>query len=354
MKKTILASLAVLLLAASSCDIFLPPDELGEIYLRFSDASFAFTKETIENLPDTNNFILSVKDSKGSSIYEGPYGSSPESILVGSGSYTVSVLSSEFKEPKFSAPQYGDRQVVVVEPGKPSFVELICRQMNSGVRLRISSDFLTSYPQGSLLLKNDDGKLLYGYSERRVAYFNPGAVSLVLSNGSRDDVLLTRTLESQEILTLSISAPAAASKGGVSIQIDTMRNYLYEDYVIGSQGDKGQDAENAMNVSAARSSVGTEDVWVYGYIVGGDLTSSSASFKGPFKSRTNLVIASRASTSDKSVCMSVQLQKGNIRDVLNLVDNPDMLGTQVFLKGDIVESYYGIPGLQNITEFKIK
>lgn len=99
---------------------------------------------------------------------------------------------------------------------------------------------------------------------------------------------------------------------------------------------------------------GEEDVWVYGYIVGGDLSSSGASFTPPFKSRTNIIIAARSSTADKSSCMSVQLQKGDIRDALNLVDNPDILGDQIFLKGNIVEAYYGIPGIQGITEYEFK
>ena len=86
----------------------------------------------------------------------------------------------------------------------------------------------------------------------------------------------------------------------------------------------------------------------------GDLSSSSASFSTPFKSRTNLLLGTRSSSSDKGSCLSVQLLKGDIRDALNLVDNPDILGTQIFLKGDIVESYYGIPGIQNITEYEIK
>ena len=52
--------------------------------------------------------------------------------------------------------------------------------------------------------------------------------------------------------------------------------------------------------------------------------------------------------------MSVQLAKGDIRDDLNLVDHPELLGRQVFLLGDIVESYYGIPGVQNISEYRLK
>ena len=51
--------------------------------------------------------------------------------------------------------------------------------------------------------------------------------------------------------------------------------------------------------------------------------------------------------------MSVQLSSGAIRDALNLVDNPGLLGTQVWIKGDIVAAYYGIPGIQSISEYSL-
>lgn len=350
---TLPAALAVVC-ALASCEAFIPERPQGRLFLRFSEDVFLATRATY-TIPDTNDFILTVHDSKGEELYRGKYGDSPGSMSVPEGSYTVSAVSEEFSSPRFSAPQYGDRQVVSVRPGSDVSVELVCRQMNSGVKLNIASNFLSSYPNGSLLLKSDEGKLLYSYSERRIAYFNPGSVSLVLSDGGRDEVLLTRFLESQEILVLNVSAPASGSiRQGVSVSIDTTRNWTVEDFVIGQENDRGGTPETAYNVSQARAAAGKEDVWVFGYIVGGDLSSASASFTPPFKSRTNIVLASRSSVTEKSSCMSVQLQKGDIRDALNLVDNPDIMGMEIFLKGDIVEAYYGIPGLQNITEYKFR
>ena len=339
-----------------SCEAFIPERADGRLSLRFSEDVFLSTRAAYE-IPDTNDFILTILDSKGSELYKGRYGESPEVLSVPYGSYTVFAVSEEFDAPKFSAPQYGDRQVVVVSSGRDTCVELICRQMNAGVKLNIASNFLTAYPGGSLLLRSDEGKLLYSYSEKRIAYFKPGNVSLVLSDGGSDEVLLTRAVESQEILILNVSAPQGAgpaSSPGIHVSVDTTRIWTVEDYVIGQGDSKGKDTYSAYNVGQARANAGAEDVWVCGYVVGGDLSSSSASFTPPFKSRTNIVLASRASVTDKSSCLSIQLQKGDIRDALNLVDNPDILGTEVFLKGDIVEAYYGIPGLQNITEYAFK
>jgi hypothetical protein len=48
------------------------------------------------------------------------------------------------------------------------------------------------------------------------------------------------------------------------------------------------------------------------------------------------------------------LPAGNIREVLNVVDNPLNHGRKVLLKGNIVEAYYGMPGIKNITDFELR
>jgi hypothetical protein len=51
--------------------------------------------------------------------------------------------------------------------------------------------------------------------------------------------------------------------------------------------------------------------------------------------------------------MSVQLPAGKVREALNLVDNPGLLGCKVTVRGDIVQSYYGLVGLKNITDYNL-
>ncbi len=357
--KKLLFLLVPLCFAAISCDALLPPPEDGKIEVSFIEDLYLQTRGSSPGVPDTNKFTLKVIGAKGAVLYDGPYGAAPQSILAAAGTYNVSTVSCDFKAPAFAAPQYGDSQQVTVKSGQVTRVQLVCRQLNAGIRLKIASAFLSVYPNGSLHLKSEEGKLLYSYSERRFAYFSPGKVSLVLSDGGKDNTLLTRDLAARDMLTLDISvaassSPAGNDRGGISIKVDTTLNWRSENYTIGGSTDKGKDMEEAMSVPEAKDNIGAGDVWVYGYIVGGDLSSSKASFKGPFSSRTNLVLAARAGTTDRSACLSVQLQKGDIRDALNLVDNPDNLGKAVYLQGDIVESYYGLPGLQNLTEYRWK
>ncbi len=330
-------------------------DKDGTLHVSFAPGQEILTRSGIE-IPDTSDFILTVKDSKGTVMYEGPFGDSPEAMSLKPGSYTVRVVSEEFRKPAFSSPQFGDEQCVVITSEAVTDVRLLCTQINSGIRLRIDSGFLDEYPDGAFLLKSSFGKLMYSYSEKRIAYFTPGNISLILTNKGTDEVLVTKALEAQEILELKIAVAGSRkddsddSWEGISLAVDTSRTWLSDQYILGGGGGSNE----ILSISQAYDMVGEEGVWVCGYIVGGDLTSSSASFGKPFSSRTNLLIGPRSSTSEKSSCLSVQLSSGRFRDNLNLVDNPHLLGRKVCLRGDIVEAYYGIPGIKNISEYELQ
>ena len=325
----------------------------GRIIVSFVRGGELFTKAYL-NLPDTSDFLLRITSASGDVIFNGKYGDCPEILDVGPGSYVVSALSSEFSKPAFDAPQFGDEQCVVVNNGSVVNVRLLCRQRNVGIRLDISSDFLTACPGASLFLKSDAGKLMYSYSEKRTAYFSPGPVSLMMSSGSSDQVLMTRDMKASEMLSLDVAVSdlLGGKEGGLSMVIDTSRIWVSDECMIGA-GNSGYVSEDALSVAEARESAGLEDVWVCGYVVGGDLTSASASFAPPFESRTNLLLGSRSSSKDRKSCLSVQLPDGELREKLNLVDNPGLLGRRIAVKGDLVSAYYGIPGVKNTIEYQI-
>lgn len=349
----------LVLLAAVSCQMLGMPetaDEKGELRISFNDSHLT---KVVEEIPDTSDFLLTVSAADGTRIYDGPYGDSPESIMVDAGSYTVYVRSCDFRKPAFSMPQYGDEQCVVVASGGVADVRLTCVQMNAGVRLHIDGSFLDNCPSSVLFLKSSAGKLMYGYSEKRIAYFPPGSVSLMMTTNGTDKVLFTRDLQARTVLEIDVSAVGNSSgspQESIRVAVDTSRTWTSESYVVGGSGSpgKGGSISDALTVSQAIASAGEEDVWVSGYIVGGDLSSSSASFSPPFTSRTNLVLGPRSSTTSRSSCLSVSLPSGYIRDELNLVDNPSLLGRKVCLKGDVVESYYGLPGLKNLVDFEFQ
>ena len=354
MRKFLLALLSV---AAFSCDRLGDGQEgeKGILCVSFDLVGTEYTRSAV-NLPDTCDFSLTISKSDGSVVYDGLFGDCPESLSVSPGSYDIKAVSGPFTRPAFDSPQFGDEQCVVVKSGSKVGVHLTCSQLNAGICLDVAPDFLTECPDASLFLKSSAGKLMYSYSERRVAYFPPGKVSLVMSSGGNDETLVTREMKARDMLTLKVSvASAADERGGISLSVDTARVWHCEEYVIGaSSGDGGSSADGGsevLTVAQAIAATEREDVWVSGYIVGGDLTSASASFGEPFKSRTNLLLGPRSATVDRSACVSVQLPAGDIRDALNLVDNPDLLRKRVRLRGDVVGSYYGLVGIKNVSEF---
>ena len=350
------AAAAVLLLAAVSCEDFLshgmPGGKTGALALHFTPVT-----KTAEAFPDTNRFLLSVADAQGNSVYDGLYGASPEVISVREGNYTVSVRSLDFLSPRFDAPLYGDTQIAIVKAGATTRVALACTMLNSGIRLKVSPTFFQAYPSGTLTLSSPDGELGYDYDEDRIAYFLPGDVTLLLRHGEASTPLFVRRLEAREILTVGLNVPDDNSSPGttgtdVRIAVDTAKVWQNEEWSPDAGG-LGGSRDTALDVNRARSAAGATGVWVYGYIVGGDLSSSGSKMNtGPtFEKDTHLAIAVRSSVTEKASCLSVELPKGPVREALNLKDHPEMLGRQVFLKGDLVSAYFGIPGLKNVKEF---
>ena len=355
------------LLAASCEDFSTVPWKKGAQLKWHFDPSLPTTTRSDGEIPDTNDFILTVSDARGNILYNGAYGRSPESLTVEPGSYDIEVKSVEFTVPSFEKPQYGDSKVVLVRRGESADVSLECRLRNAGIRLKIDPEFLTAYPRGALFLSAAEGKLLYGYTERRTAYFKPGPVRLVLSDGGNDQMLTTRDLSAREIWTIGISVPGTAAVGGkgFTISLDTVKVWKSDSFTIGNDtpggiadgsGNGGEDVTDALSVSLAKGAVGMMDTWVCGYIVGGDLSATGSKVNtGPtFKKNTHLAIAARASVTEKASCLSVELPKGGIRDALNLVDHPDLVGSRLYIKGNIVEPYFGITGIKGCTEYVLK
>ena len=375
MRLKFLWALVPLAAAVSACDDFSLGFLQGQGELRWIIESEGAGTRASAEIPDTNDFILRVSNADGKVLYEGPYGESPESLLVDAGSYTVGIRSIEFTAPGFSRPLYGDEQVVVVKGGAVVTVRLNCTLQNAGVRLQVAPDFLTSYPDGVLYLKSGDTRLMYSYSEKRIAYFPPGPVSLLLYNQGKDETLLSRTLDARTILTLNISAPhggGSAMASSISVAVDTAKVWNSESYIIGGGGSSGgssssggnsgsggsggdDEIDGAYSVAQAPSHAGEDGVWVFGYIVGGDLSTAGTTVKtSKVTKATHLAIATRSTVTAKASCVAVELPKGKIRDALNLVDHPDLIGTRVYLKGNLVTSYFGTTGLKGTSEYVLK
>lgn len=349
--------MCVLTSLLSSCDFSLgtiSQAEPGSLCVYFNHATLPpSSRAELPYLPDTNDFILKICAEDGTTIYNGKFGNAPENIPAQPGTYTVSAYSCNFSEPCFSTPQFGDEQAVIVESGKQACVILECVQTNCGIKLIFDPSFRTEHPQGCIYASSADGKLMYGYGEHRTAYFKPGQVNVSIAEDGQESVLFSRILEPRQILNIKLSyGSKAGTASGIIVQIDTSRNWVSDSFVQ-NENIPGINPVSALSVSEAKQCAGQTGVWVYGYIVGISTSSSKSVFEPPFSSATNLVIASRATVTDRQSCLSVELAKGDVRDALNLKDNPELLGSQVFLFGDIEPSYYGLVGLKSVSDYRL-
>lgn len=342
---------ALLVLAAASCDDFSlwnSPREKGTLRWMLESAPEAKAPEA---LPDTNDYILTVRDAAGTVLYHGSWGDSPQALDVEQGTYTVGIVSIPFDEPAFDSPQYGDEQAVLVPAGKSVTVRLNCTLQNAGLRLRTGPDFLEAYPDGVLFVRQGDAQLPYLYREERVAYVKAGLASVLLyhEGQARYETLFNRLLEPREVLTVRISVPGGGggTAGSITVQTDTTKLWENENLIVG-----GSDG-SPLSVADVPFHTGEEGAWVTGYIVGGDLTSAGKSVKTEgITKNTHLALADRSSVTEKAACLAVELPQGKLREALNLVDHPELVGRRVCLKGNLVEKYFGTVGMKGTSDYR--
>ncbi|MCF0168345.1 MAG: DUF4493 domain-containing protein [Bacteroidales bacterium] len=344
----------------SSCNIIpdATPQSGATISFSFAEPVKAVvTKSTPQSIsvPDTNAFTLAVKSIDGSVIWSGPYGSRPSYIEVEAGTYEISVFSQQFSSPAFDSPIYGDSHTVVVSNGENVSVSFLCRQTNCGVKLNFGEKFIEKYPSGSVLLAHDSGSLRYGYNEDRFAYFEPGNISFGVSENGVEQPLFNKVLAAATMLTINLEASSNTSQGTFSIDLDTDTNDITEDIIVGTSysGEDGSTSATAFSVGAAQSHVG-DTVWVWGYIVGGDCSSTTIKFTAPFEKSSNLAIAETKGETNRDNCFTVELSKAAVKSALNLMDNPGNLGLKVWLKGVVTSSYFGLCGIKSVSEFQLE
>lgn len=118
--------------------------------------------------------------------------------------------------------------------------------------------------------------------------------------------------------------------------------------------------ENPYTVAVAIEkfdAVAQPETWVKGYIVGyvvagTSISETSAIFgaEGENVSNTNLLIADAVTEKDYTKCLVIQLPAGDVREALNLKENPGNLGKPVVLMGSL-DKYFGTYGLKSVTDY---
>ena len=146
-----------------------------------------------------------------------------------------------------------------------------------------------------------------------------------------------------------------------------LKNFTIEDRAAGETPEEPEtptenesSKENPFTVATAISKYNASkplaDTWVKGYIVGyvngksidGSILNDLSSITD--ENKTNLLIADSKTETDYKNCLVLQLPSGDVRNALNLKDNPSNLGKEVIVKGSL-EKCFGTAGLKSITEY---
>ncbi len=316
--------------------------------------------------PDSNSFILTVKRVGGDVVYKGKYGDRPQTFKLSAGNYDVEVVSGSFTAPEFDAPIYSDSGTVVVEEGKVTNLSFLCKQSNGALRLGFSSDFVARFAGYTPEIEDSKGVKDYVYSESRYLYINPGDVTIKLRGGATtgtERFLITKkSISAREMVTLNLHSSSNGGGGGsgsggessviTGILIDTTSIWITDDIVVGDKRD-GSSRELAIRVEEIAGFVGAKGVWVSGYVAG-YLTTASLFSSPPFDVETNIAIADKKGESLRSLCAGVALAAGTVREALNLKSNPTNLGKRVWVKGTITDSYFGLKGINSVTDYVIE
>ena len=321
--------------------------------------TFRFVRTKAGELPDTSRFILRVIAAGADEpVYEGLYGERPAVLQVPSGNYEVSVYSGRFTAPAFDAPLYGDEKLVVARSGETLAVSFLCTPRNSGVQLVFSDCFKTRYP-GKVLLKQSQGQLEYGYTERRTAWLFPGEVKFCYSDGKTDNVLLRRTLEAGELRRITLDATTSETGSCFSVALDTTLLRREEQVVIGQEtGGDGLTLATAFLASElGAADCAGDTVWVQGYIVGGLTSDGTVDFAcDTAVTGTAIVIADRADCRAPGECAVLHLTKAAHKQVLGLdnpANKPTIFHRKIYAQGKAT-TYKKFPALTNICEYQLE
>jgi len=122
-----------------------------------------------------------------------------------------------------------------------------------------------------------------------------------------------------------------------------------------SVGGGTQDSPYSVAQTIALNNPGT-DSWVEGYIVGcveGAKIAEGSHFEAVASVKSNILIADNPNEKDYRKCIPVQLVfDTEIRNALNLGENPGNLGKKVKISGKL-EAYFGVPGIKGPTAYNL-
>ena len=309
---------------------------------------------------DSNSYLLTITSSAGRVIYDSTYIGRPDVFYVQAGTYKIRVVSGTFTEPSFF-PLFGQEQTVKAIKDSTMRVQLISRQLTGGIRFTFTTAFTEWFKGVGLYLKRDTVMSKYGYGTRLYKYFYPGEIQVIYKNKDgdpsytppsrpsyADTILFKRKLKAAELVTISLDYDITkVSYNGFGLKIDTARIRKDEYFNLGGIAPYG-----CISVWYAQNHIG-DTLKLFGYIVGGDATTTTFKKVKPFASKTHIVVGAQDWQSLREKTIAIELPNGEIRRQLNLVDHPELIKKPIVIDGIVSDSYFGYPGMKNITSYQL-
>ncbi len=309
---------------------------------------------------DSNLYRLTISTAGGVTVYDSTYAGRPDVFYVKAGTYKIRVTSRDFKEPDIY-PLFGQEQSVKAKKDSTLCVEIVSRQLTGGIRFSFTHGFTSWFKGTGIYLKRDTVSVKYGYGTRHYLYFYPGEITVIYKNkdgypsytppdkpGYADTVLFKRKLKANELVTIALDYDLTkVSRDGFTFSSDTFRIRKDEYFNLGGIAPYG-----CNSVWYAQTHVG-DTINLFGYIVGGDVSSTTFKKEKPFTSKTNIVIGAQEWQALREKTIGVELPNGDIRKKLNLVDHPENLKKPIVIHGVVSDNYFGYPGLKNVTSYQL-
>lgn len=356
MKRSVFILLALGLFYVTSCDLLGPSAKgKGELSFSLTQNPELFLKEGtfIKSNPsygDTNSYILTIRSVEGDQLYSGTYGNKPATFVVDAGSYDISLYSRKPNGPMFNSPIWGDSLTVVINSDEQVRVNFRCTQVNTGIRLSFTDEFKKRFPGRGVGILQDNKKVDYTYLESRFAYVMPRFFAVTYTYSDKDTILLHKKFEGGQMITMNLNYNQnPASSSNFTVSVDTARVWVSDKYNVGASVPDG-----CYTIPQAKEMMGTDElIPIFGYIYGGDPSTTAFRIAPPFTSKSSLVIAPNMMVTNRDDCFVVELPSGKIREGLNLVDKPYILGRAVVVTGKVVEAYYGYPGVKGTKSYML-
>lgn len=314
--------------------------------------------------PNVGDFIFVLRNEHGRALDSMLVREMRQQRELPKGVYTMEVYSHVFERPEFDRPLYSACDTIEVSSSDDIVVSLICTQTNAGVRVQFDEGFEEVYGSDyfvSIRNQKADSLIYTAATADAWGYFEPGLVkiSLYVEQEYRSSIMLPVEGRTKTLVRLTpediVVSPVTADIGlNTSVEEQSFSWKILDP----DMSNDGSSAAYAFTVGQLQNYVmffvGTK-VWAKGYVVSGKIASGKVTFGPEGAGSTHIALAPRPDETESSACISVGLptSPAEIRQTLSVANNPSILGRQIWVYGEVTDSYLGLKGIDPLKKFKL-